>query len=274
MSIRVYVGAYFMRFVFCALTKLTLAIMCSFPALTSFANETIVAHFSTSNVKPWGFVNKDGVQEGLLIRLVHALENELEVDADNRVKIDNHIRPYPRVIHEIKTGAVDFAAMFNSPQSNQFGISIGKITDSKILIVGLSDKPRISSIDQLENRPIGHIRGSKYGPLFDDNKTLNKISLDSMERGIKMLLKGRIYALASADQTLYYALERLKIPSQRIKPMMTVSEVSVELYFSKASAKTELIHPISDALSKLKSKGVLDTIFYQEGYIPKTQVNQ
>lgn len=264
----------FMQFISCTLIKLILAFMCSSVALISFAGESLVAHFSTSNVKPWGMVDKEGVQTGLLVRFLNALENELENDIGDRVKIDNHIRPYPRVIHEIKTGVVDFAAMFNSPQSNAIGISVGKVTDSKILIVGLSDKLSISNLDQLKNKPIGHIRGSKYGPLFDDNRTLNKISLDSMERGINMLLKGRIYALASADQTLYYALERLKIPSDTIKPIMTVSQVSVELYFSKASTKTELIPSISNALSKLKSKGILDAIFHQEGYIPKAQATQ
>jgi len=233
------------------------------------ANEPLVARFSTSNVKPWGFINTEGVPTGLLISLVHALESEL-ASSGNGIKIDNKIRPYPRVILELGAGVVDFAVMFNSPESNRIGISVGKVADHEILLVGLAGAPKINKFSQLESKPIGHIRGSKYGQLFDNNKLLNKISLGSMKQGIDMLLLRRIYALASADQTLYYALNELQISSHKITPLMTINRVSTELYFSKASTKTELIPAFTHALKKLKSKGVLNTIFYQEGYVPQS----
>ena len=235
-----------------------------------FAQDPLIARFSTSNVKPWGFLNQEGMPAGLLISLVHELENELTNTRNNRVTINNNIRPYPRVIHEIKKGAIDFAVMFNSPEANKIGIPLGKVADHKILIVGLAGTPPINNLNQLQGKPVGHIRGSKYGPLFDNHQSLNKLPLGSMEQGLNMLLKKRIYAFASADQTLYYALRELQIPSHKVIPLMTVSEVSTALYFSKASTRTYLIQPLTDALAKLKAKGVLDSIFYKDGYLPSS----
>ena len=250
--------------------KLILGLSFLLHASIIFAQEPLTARFSTSNVKPWGFLNQDGVPVGLLVNLVHALEDELINANDNRVTIDNHIRPYPRVIHEIKTGSIDFAVMFKSPEANKIGISVGKVADHKILIVGLAGTPKINNLNQLKDKPIGHIRGSKYGPIFDNHQSLNKLPLGSMEQGLNMLLKKRIYAFASADQTLYYALRELQIPSNKVIPLMTVSEVSTALYFSKASTRTYLIQPLTDALAKLKAKGVLDSIFYKDGYLPNS----
>ncbi len=252
-----------------AFVTFTLGALLFSQASSVYANELLVARFSTSNIEPWGFINEKGVPTGLLIKLANALEKELATDGDNGVKIVNQVRPYPRVIRELEKGAVDFAVMFKSPEADKIGISVGKVADHKVLLIGLADIPAIKNLSQLENKHIGYIRGSKYGPLFDNNKSLNKVSLGSMEQGINMVLLRRIYALASADQTLYFALKELKIPSQKITTLMTINQVSTELYFSKASIRTELIPPLTEALSRLKAKGVLSTIFYKEGYVPQ-----
>ncbi len=239
------------------------------PSIT-FAQEPLLGRFSTTNVKPWGFFNKERVPVGVLVSLVHALENELINTKNNSVIINNKLRPYPRVIHEIKTGAADFAVMFNSPESNKIGISIGKVSELRIIIAGRAGTPPINNLNQLQGKPVGHISGSKYGSIFDNNHSLDKLPLTSMEQGLKMLLKKRIYAFASADQTLYYALRELQVPSHKVTSLMTVSEVPIELYFSRASTRTELIPPITKALSRLKAKGILDSIFHKAGDLPSS----
>jgi len=83
-----------------------------------------------------------------------------------------------------------------------------------------------------------------------------------------MLLLGRIFAMACADQTLYYTLEKLQIPNTKVMPLMTINQVSTGLYFSKASTRTELISPLTRALSGIREKGVINSIFYKNGYIP------
>jgi polar amino acid transport system substrate-binding protein len=68
-------------------------------ALTSVVNAELPgpAHFSTSNIEPWGYLNDKNKPDGLLSQLAEALAKE------TNIMVDNQIRPYPRVIHEIKT---------------------------------------------------------------------------------------------------------------------------------------------------------------------------
>jgi len=249
-----------------------LGLLLIFQASLLFASEPIVVRFATSNVKPWGFIDQAGAPTGLLIELAQALEGELASTDDKHIKINNHIRPYSRVIQEIRAGSVDFAVLFKSPDADKFGISIGKVADHKVLLIGAAGTPPIDEFSQLERKPIGHILGSKWGEHFDSYQALNIMPVSSMEQGINMLLNGRIYAFASTDQALYYALEKLQIPRKKITPLMTIGQVSTHLYFSKASARVELIVPFTEALSTLKEKAVVNTIFYQQGYVTGVQI--
>ncbi len=223
-----------------------------------------VAKFSTSNIKPWGFLTSDNKPSGLLVHLTDALQQELRTE---EVVIDNQLRPYPRVIYEIRNGDVDFAVMFKSPSANEIAVSIGKVVDARVLIIGSAERDKIASLNELDGKVVGYIRGSKYGVEFDNNQRMKKLSVASMKQGIDMLLKGRIYALASAEQTLYYAMHKMDIPRENITTMYTVSSVQADLYFSKASLNTHLKVPVQAALGRLKAKGILDQIFEQaEGF--------
>ncbi|MDN3681008.1 ABC transporter substrate-binding protein [Vibrio tapetis subsp. quintayensis] len=237
----------------CAVANLLLFIVVLFSVPPAVAS---VAKFSTSNVKPWGFLGSDGKPTGLLIRVADALQGELSNGGD--IVIENQLRPYPRVIHEIKTATVDFAVMFNSSSANSIAVSLGKVVDARVIIIGVADREPIASLDDLTGKMVGHIRGSKYGPDFDDHRTMKKRSLGSMKQGIDMLLNGRIYALASADQTIYYAMEQMDIPLDAITTMYTVSSIQADLYFSKESSNSYLVTPVKQALDRLRAKGTLD----------------
>lgn len=243
----------------CAVVNLWLCIVVLFSATPAVAS---VAKFSTSNVKPWGFLGSDGKPAGLLIRVADALQGELSNGSD--IVIENQLRPYPRVIHEIKTATVDFAVMFNSPSANSIAVSLGKVVDARVIIIGVADREQIASLDDLAGKVVGHIRGSKYGPDFDDHRTMKKRSLGSMKQGIDMLLNGRIYALASADQTIYYAMQQMDIPRDAITTMYTVSSIQADLYFSKASSNPHLATRVKQALDRLRAKGTLDQIFIED----------
>ena len=229
------------------------------------ASSDISAHFSTSNIQPWGYLNDKNQADGLLTKLAKALEKE------TNIYIDNQIRPYPRVIHEIKIGTTDFAVMFNSPQSRAIAVSIGRVVNPKIVLTALSDSEKVTDLSQLKGKAVGYLRGSKYGAVFDNNNELNKVSLGSMEQGIKMLLTHRIHAMVGTEHSFYFTLKKLKISTDKVIPIFTVNETSADLYFSKKSKNKYLIEPFKKALQTLREKGILHDIFYQNNYMPKTK---
>lgn len=215
----------------------------------------LIANFSTSNVKPWGYISPNNQEKGLLIDFNNALATAANIE------INNHIIPYPRAIKEIENGKTDFAVMFKSQQAQEIGISLGEVTETKILLIALSGTPEIKDLSQLGNQLVGFIRGSKYGDKFDNNTQLKKVALGSMKQGIELLLKGRIAGMASTDITFYAALKEMNIPSTKVKPIMTISSMTGHLYFSKASPNTHLILPLKHALNQLRDNGTLKQIF-------------
>jgi len=230
---------------------------------TILAVEQSSALFSISNIKPWGYEDDKASLKGLLFKTSNALE------AETGIKIINQLRPYPRVIHNLKNGSIDFAIMFNSPQAKNIGISVGRIVDTKILLIALKGSEQVTNLAELSKKQVGYLRGSKYGAVFDDNKNIEKVSLDSMEQGIKMLLKKHLHAIVAADQTFYYALQKLEISTTEVVPIMVINETSGDLYFSKASKNTHLIEPFKLAVMKLHKKGILKNIFYNNDFMPK-----
>lgn len=232
---------------------------------TTSASESHKASFSTSNIKPWGYKD-DNVYKGLLYQVADALQTE------SGISITNQLRPYPRVIQELKNGSVDFAIMFNSPQAREIGKSVGRVVNTKILLISLKDTPKISDLNELSQKHIGYMRGSKYGNDFDNNQNIIKVPLNSMRQGIQMLFKNRLQAIAGAEQTFYFNLKELNISTDDVSQIMVINETSGDLYFSKASKNIHLIEPFAKALKKINQEGKLDKIFYNNAYMPKQRV--
>ncbi len=240
-----------------------------FLGLLSYSSKSVAhpeapAHFSTSNIQPWGYLNDKNQPDGLLTKLAQALEKE------TNIHIDNQIRPYPRVIHEVKMGTTDFAVMFNSPQSHTIGISVGRVVNPKVVLTALANSEQITNLSQLQGKTVGYLRGSKYGAIFDNNNELNKVPLGSMEQGIKMLLTHRIYAMVGTEHSFYFTLKKLKISTDKVRAIFTVNETSGDLYFSKKSKNKHLIEPFKKALATLRARGGLHDIFYNNDYMPKS----
>lgn len=223
------------------------------------ADHTLV--FSTSSVEPWGIFSDDYQPGGLLVEFNNALQNEIKRISKDPVSFINHIRPYPRVINDIRIGRADFAVLFDSPESRNFGDSLGELATFQILVTGRKDAQPITSLDQLIDKRIGYIRGSKYGTAFDSHPYLSKVALDSMDKGLEMLFKGRLDVLICLDQTLFYAMKKSKTDKEQLRTLMVLGEARADLFISKRSLMQYYIDDVSSALRTLHSSGTIEKIF-------------
>ncbi|WP_426417397.1 substrate-binding periplasmic protein [Aestuariirhabdus sp. LZHN29] len=228
---------------------LSLTLLLSIPALAA------PLQMSISTVKPWGYLDKEGNPQGLLGHFSRELEKY------SALPMNNVLAPYPRVIQEIKRGHADIAVLFKSPEADQYGIDLGEVVRSSIIVIARSDAPMISSISDLQNTRVGYIRGSRYGKAFDDNQTLYKVPVNDMSQGVKMLLQGRIEAMVSADYTLFFTLRELGIDPLRLAQLLVLSSNSGHLYLSRRSNRQEVLEPLQHALELMQEEGVLQRIF-------------
>jgi len=219
--------------------------------------------FSTSSVEPWGYFTDRHQPKGLLVTFSQLLQRQMQLNSSETLRFINFIRPYPRVINDIKTGKADFAVLFRSPESLNYGDPVGEVYRFDILVTGLSTAEPIKDLSDLEGKPIGYVRGSKYGPAFDGNTRLTKLSLDSMEKGVEMLKKSRLHALVCLDQTRAYALKQKNIPTAATETLMVLGSASADLYISKRSRHKPLQPLTHKALQDLHQSGDIKAIFNQ-----------
>lgn len=214
--------------------------------------------FSTSTVKPWGFIDEEGQEDGLLVRF------ERELYLETGIAYENYLQPYPRVLHSLASGSVDFAIIFDPHAPREKTVRVGHVTTTEIIVVARAGVEPLASIDGLAKQRVGYIRGSKYGEAFDGATHFTRIPINTMKQGLSMLLNGRIDAMTSSDQSLYWAMERMGIDGSRLARVLILGGVTGGLYMSNSSRRQDLLPIYRKALQRMQAKGTMTRIFYQQ----------
>lgn len=248
--------------------RFLLFVLFSFSLFTSQAMSDELLKISTSNVMPWGIEKPDGKYEGLLVELADAFCHESGMQTRNRLK------PYPRVINDIRLGQADVAVLFHSPESDRIGYSLGEVARVEVIAVSKSAHKQIFSLDDLKGERVAHVRGSKYGPAFDQHKGFQKVPVKNMNQGLSMLMKNHVDVVVSTDQSIYYGIDDLGIETKWLKKLLVISTASADLYLSKKSPFVHNLDALRAAVSELKRKGELTRIFYGRDYISSQELNR
>jgi len=216
--------------------------------------EVETVHFATTSVKPWG-IRTAGTIQGLLVSVVEALEQQ------TCIPIANELQPYPRVVHSLHSGHVDFAILFDSEFSKQAAIHIGHVVDTSMIVVAQAGSPQMRSLDELQGMKVGLIRGSKYGVAFDDATHFKRIQVSNMEQGLAMLLRDRVDVMVGTDQALFWAMQKMDVGAKRLSKVFVLAGATGSLYASKHSTRLDLIPVYQRALQTLRDNGTLERIF-------------
>lgn len=208
----------------------------------------------TALVKPWGYWQENGEPGGLLVEFAQLLEREMGLPLAIEMK------PYSRVIHDFKSGHADMAVLFVSPESQQFGRSLGVVVGVRIILAASPGTPAIESLDAMSGKLIGFIRGAKYGPEFDNHRGFTHIPINSMTQGVSMLKNRRIDAMASTEYALRSTLTEMGLKTTDISVIKIIGATQLDLYFSKASQNQNGIQSVSRALDQLKQTGKLEKL--------------
>jgi polar amino acid transport system substrate-binding protein len=217
---------------------------------------------------PWGIEKADGNHQGMLVKFAQEFSDELQQPITNR------LRPYPRVLLDINRGNADLAVLFKSPNSEEIGISLGQVVEVSIIAVGKKQHNAISSLDQLEGERIAYVRGSKYGPAFDNHTALDKVPVKNMNQGLRMLMRDHVDVVISTDQSIFYGIDTLGIDPEKLKRVYLLATAKADLYLSKKSTHQHRVKEFRAVVKRLHEKGVLNRIFYDQDYISSKHLNK
>lgn len=216
----------------------------------------------TSTVKPWGFSDSDKANKGILIDF----QNTLFARAN--IEFNNLLEPYPRVIQDIEKGDADIAVMFVSPQAERIAHSLGFVLNERIVIVVKAGSKEYRSLDDFSGQIIGQVRGSKYGQAFDTHPGITRVALTDVEQGLKMLLAGRLDAMASTEHSLLFAMYSAGINSKDIQLALPLFTARADLYVARHALQAEWVKPLQQTLAAMRRDGSLNKALYQNKYWP------
>jgi len=234
---------------------LSILIACFIGPQFSYAQGLKAAIF---DVAPWGH-EENGHIAGIEYEIINAISKEMGED------IDIQLVPYKRMIENLETGTVDFAIFYRSKKSEKSGEPIAKWGKLDIIVIGRAGTDILSYKD-LKPLEVAVRLGGYFDPHFDNDSTLNKLSVDNYEHGIKLLMANRVDAVIGTAATLYYEFNKQGINLDQLGKPFFIASAEDWLHFSRKSIQQDKKEDLKQAVNTLVRNGRLEQIFSK--YLP------
>lgn len=237
-----------------------------FVSAPSWANEHLSPEhhperpiWAIADVWPWGYTDRE-MPQGLLVRLTEHLMAQTGIDAQVVV------RPYVRTLKGLNEGSIDLAYAFTNPASAPDLINLGTIVNSATLLTTLSDPGSPAPmLEHFYGRPVGYIRGTYYGEEFEQAEQIIKVPAEDAAQVMLLLARGRVDAVVTTEQAVFYGAPRLGIPAERLNSSVLRASQTGYLYGSPHSDFRDQFANIAQSLDALHLNGELERLFQPPG---------
>ena len=232
-----------------------------FLALPSWlmAEGELEADFVLPEVYPWAWEDPDGKVRGLLVEMLHELDETIAPIVNYR------LRPLPRAILELQQGEAMFSTLYQAPEVDEAGEPLFELVTVDIVVIGVhqhipQDAP--TSLDDLDDEPVGFIHGTYYGEAFRAHEGIRRVGVRDMNHGLELMEQGRLSAMVGSDLTLAEAFESGEIPEpEKVKVLFRLDSNTGWLYRSRGVEHPEVEQAVVEGLRAFKAEGRLDALF-------------
>jgi len=143
--------------------------------------------------------------------------------------------PYARILHSLETGTLDSALIFKNKSISQSVEYLGPVSKSEVIILSSAQTSINSYHDLSKLRAIAVIRNAHFIDKFDNDKTLNKVNVDSYRQAMTMLKFNRVDAIIGSRIGLEYAMQQLSVEQELLNNAFTLGTKEWWLHISKQS---------------------------------------
>ncbi|MDP2562325.1 ABC transporter substrate-binding protein [Psychrobium sp. 1_MG-2023] len=146
----------------------------------------------------------------------------------------NHIAPYARIMHDLKTGSIDLTIMFRYKELEDYVTYIAPLPPLNNVVLA-KQGTHFSSIESLKGKTIAYLRGAKFSDDIDNDPDILKHQVTNFNQGIRMLSLSRVDAIIGPMDPLLAAAAALnKKPNFFGKPLI-VSQRTPWIQYSNSS---------------------------------------
>jgi ABC-type amino acid transport substrate-binding protein len=225
---------------------------------TNAKSEDLIA--AVYSIEPFSYYNNQG-------KLVGILPDFIEI-VSKRFNINIHIKQYPygRMLQSLKNGNSDFTIHIRSSNTEHIADSLVKVDDIEIYITGKKGI-EINSYNDLRELRISQPRGTFFDDRFDSDKDLQVVKVNGHESSTKLMLNGRVDAVAAPIESVYYELSKLHLNNLPLGKPYLLSKKALWLRFSKKSRQHKDRGKVANAVKTLVEEGVFKETYSR--YLPK-----
>ncbi len=232
---------------------LSISLLFTFPALSS--SQDIIKNFNmlTLSQIPYGFVTPEGKATGVLFEI---LNNVMSLSGVGK---SNDIIPFKRVLARIHAKQQFCTIAANTPlTANAFDLvePIGyKISAGILPAKGIN----LTNYSNLKNLRIATPLGAYIDERFNNDDSLQKVISSKYENAMKMLISGRVDAVAGAIPALTYIAKTKGLDRNSFGKPMVYDPFDFFLVCS-FDIPSDIRYKLKDALIKLKTSGKVQEV--------------
>lgn len=246
-------------------------------ARVSWADHTVLV--AIDHAPPFSEIDSQGESQGLIIDIL----NELLKESHQDYKIKPVPCPFSRCVRMLSQGQVDvMGGLIKTHRREQTMAFVQPpymvLSSSFVFYANKNSGIEVNSFDELQGKRIAVMRGGAYFKEFDEDKTLNRVQVNSEHVAFDLLLKGRVDLVLSVEETAEVAMKTLNQPFEQLKKVnyRHTNNIYGHMAFSQRFAKTKLAVQLQRAMIKLAKSGQLNRLVapYQLPAIPSALITE
>lgn len=210
--------------------------------------------FSLPAIQPWAEGTPDEGYKGLLVEMVKEIRRRTDLD------IEFHLRPHSRAILELEEGAADFVPTFVAPGIAGLGKPVGDLASLDVLVLGRASDEPVDSLADLRGENVGYLSGTWYGRAFAENTSINKIPVNNVAHGLRLLKRGRLKAVVATEIAIPAGLGD-DVNGSGIRTLLELDTVQGKLYMSRASQPQRAAEKVARAMESMHEDGTMAKLF-------------
>lgn len=191
-------------------------------------------------IEPWGF---EATNSGISPEFIQFLARAAGIE------IKTEVRPYLRVLEGMKSGVNAITMGVPNPERDVSGIAICKPATIRIYVsYKLKNGDKVPDLAWFAGKNVGELRGSHTLDRFDRSVPHNKVIINDMAQGFRMLETGRLDGTICVHPGCTTAMTAAGVDSTKFGQLL-YEATPIAVYVSKNSSLSKN----SGAMSKMKA---------------------
>lgn len=238
---------------------LPLALSLALPALAGAAAATDSANAAPPlklviiGVPPFGINAADGGASGIQADIGSALQRQCGM------RVESSVVPNPRAMLMIANGQADLLFAIQSPPLAAVARPIEWAYRADVIVIGRPGAT-LRNREDLRGKTLGHLRGTVYDAELAADRAVGQYETATPNQTMAMLLEGRYDGVLGIRPTLFYTIDAMRIPREKLGPVLVLRQTESWLHYSRKRYDPSTAARLQKCLVLMRRRGDVEAV--------------